>query len=185
MSESGPNQRIEPPPAAKPLHLHDRAGSGIISRKDPSAAITSESPIGRTPPSLFPPIIFPEFPEIPLHVNQLVYDPVTFQLLWFDGINYIPVTDVVLPAWLQLLLNGSAPQLIVAADVINMDATTSIDLATPDLGINVDAVETNALTTDVNAPAQNQSGNGSELAWIVTDLPLSDPGGGRIWLSPA
>lgn len=68
MSESGINQRIEPPPRANPLHLHDRAGSGIISKKDPSNVIRGDDNRGSLLPSPLeeiPPFVPPYVPGPP------------------------------------------------------------------------------------------------------------------------
>lgn len=101
MSESGPNQRIEPPPQASPLHLHERSGSGV-SRKDPTKEITPESPTGSPPPSLLPPSL--ELPPFGGGVGgELRYNPDTFEIEALVGITWTPISSLVLASWLSLV----------------------------------------------------------------------------------
>lgn len=79
-ANAGANERIEPVVSGGPLHLHERSGMGLAgqAKKDPTNAINgagedSYPPIpGWTPPpTLFPPLVFPELPPIP----GLVFPP--------------------------------------------------------------------------------------------------------------
>lgn len=105
MSESGPNQRIEPPPRAEALHLHERSGSGV-SRKDPTKAVIPDSPAKNPPPSLFPPSLeLPDIPEIPASVGTLRYNAATFEIETTSdgGTTWTPISALALTSWLSLV----------------------------------------------------------------------------------
>lgn len=67
--EIGPNERIEPLPIVKPLHLHERTAAGLTGKKDPTANILTG---GRYEPSPFdlPEMPWPEFPP------PMMFDPI-------------------------------------------------------------------------------------------------------------
>lgn len=108
MSESGPNQRIEPTVVAAPIHLHDRAGSGVFSRKDPTKAITPND--GTRRPSLLPTpleeIILPPIPPevLPPGEEEIPVNPPVegeFPFILFDGAWYAYVTYDGTDQWIQ------------------------------------------------------------------------------------
>lgn len=74
--ESGVNERIEPLPTIRPLHLHERSAAGVTSTKDPTANILTGGQYSRDPFRFnLPEVTWPEIPPF-VFTPPMLFDPI-------------------------------------------------------------------------------------------------------------